>query len=85
MESVYDYCHPDLGVVRGLASELTKRFLGVRYADLSDKFSDAKLKEGTDEEFINATAFGYVGCSSEKIPVLVLTFIGQSPRPRLME
>ena len=58
MESIYDYSHPHLGIVRGLTSESTQRFLGVRYANLSDKFSPAKLNEEAGHELTDATAFG---------------------------
>ncbi|KAJ6040854.1 uncharacterized protein N7446_003830 [Penicillium canescens] len=57
MESVYDYSHPHLGNFRGLTSESTQRFLGVRYANLSDKFSPAKVNEEAGH-LTDATAFG---------------------------
>ncbi|KAF3395339.1 Lipase 3 [Talaromyces pinophilus] len=58
METVTTFSHPSLGVIRGLVSETTQRFLGIRYATLSNKWSPASLNEGSNTGFTNATVIG---------------------------
>jgi carboxylesterase type B len=51
--------HPSIGKVVGNADrEYVTRYLGLQYATLSDRFAPPQMKEYTENDTIDATAYG---------------------------
>ncbi|KAJ5476790.1 hypothetical protein N7475_002519 [Penicillium sp. IBT 31633x] len=58
METITEFPHPFLGVVRGLTSSSTNQFLGIRYATLTGKWVPSVISEGDPNGIIDATTLG---------------------------
>lgn len=58
METIADFHHPSLGIVRGWTSPSTRQFLGLRYATLTGKWAAPVILEGDPNKIVDATTMG---------------------------
>ncbi|CAG8909735.1 unnamed protein product [Penicillium egyptiacum] len=58
MDTITDFPHPTLGIVRGWTSPSTRQFLGLRYATLTGKWAPPVISEGDPKGIVDATTLG---------------------------
>jgi hypothetical protein len=58
METITDFHHPSLGIVRCWTSPSTRQFLGLRYATLTGKWAAPVVLEDDPNKIVDATMLG---------------------------
>lgn len=58
--------HPQLGIVSGRRTNGTVQFLGLKYGVLRHRFAVPEINLASQEQDIDATRYGYVGCKTLK-------------------